>query len=63
MENDKLGLKGKTIGEVSEILDAIEHTFRVVERDGVGSRHTMDVVKTRVNLKLVDRKVVSYTLG
>ena len=63
MQDDKLGLIGKTIGEVAGVLDAMDYTYRVVERDGVKYMVTADFVPTRANLTMVERKVVKYTLG
>jgi hypothetical protein len=63
MENDKFGIVGKGIGEAADTLDAADHTYRVVERDGKRYMVTADHVPTRVNLTMRDKVVVSYTFG
>jgi hypothetical protein len=63
MKDDTLGLVGKTIGEASSLIDQEEFSFRVVSRDGVARVCTRDYDTHRINLTMVEGKIISYTFG
>ena len=53
---------GKTLAEVADILD-ISVSFRVSSHDGVPMVVTRDHRPDRLNLRLVDGKVVDFNYG
>ena len=64
MSEDKLGLIGKKLAEVAQILDPNgPYSYRIVERDGVPYVCTRDVDTHRINLRMAAGVVVSYDFG
>lgn len=58
----KPNIIGKTLAEVADILDT-SVSFRVSSHDGVPMVFTRDYRPDRLNLRLIEGKVVDFTYG